>query len=243
MAVKRVKRKKGVRRLKLIGIGHRGYMRKTVLAHGSRWRGRDSFAFQKDANVDLSIDIILSLPSGSVCTIDWGDEVSSVVTGPQTETTYNHVYASAALDYRIELSGDIDTITYFKCSDEPISGNVGNWQSLTSLTYLSLGSTSVTGDIANLSGLTSLTYLHLYSTSVDTYTQGTLPDWDACVISIQNLGLSQQEVDDFLCDLDTSSSASTKTLNISGTNSAPSATGLTCKTSLEGKGWTVTVST
>jgi len=106
---------------------------------------------------------------------------------------------------------------------------------------LYLSSTSVSGDIADLSGLTSLTGLVLSSTSIDTYTQGTLPDWDACEIQIQALGLSEAEVDDFLCDLNAASSASTKTLNISGSNSAPSATGLACETSLEGKGWTVTV--
>jgi len=110
-----------------------------------------------------------------------------------------------------------------------------------------LYSTSVTGDIADLSGLTSLEYLSLYSTSVTTYTQGTLPDWDACTIYIHNLGLSKQEVDDFLNDLNASASASTKTLNISGTNSAPSGpvgtsgTGLWAEAALEAKGWTVTV--
>jgi hypothetical protein len=97
----------------------------------------------------------------------------------------------------------------------------------------------VSGDIANLSGLTSLTTLSLHTTSIDTYTQGILPDWDATTISIQNLGLSQTEVDDFLCDLDAASSASTKTLTIKSGNDAQSAAGDACEASLELKGRTV----
>ena len=176
-----------------------------------------TLTLQKDADADVDITFTLSLPAGKEVTIAWGDGNISTVTGPQTETDYSNSYGDANA-YTIVFSGDITFITYFNGSSQPISG-----------------------DIADLSGLTSLTALRLYSTSIDTYTQGTLPDWDACEIQIQALGLSEAEVDDFLCDLNAASSASTKTLNISGSNSAPSATGLACETSLEGKGWTVTV--
>ena len=176
-----------------------------------------TLTLQKDADADVDITFTLSLPAGKEVTIAWGDGNISTVTGPQTETDYSNSYGDANA-YTIVFSGDITFITYFNGSSQPISG-----------------------DIADLSGLTSLTALYLYSTSIDTYTQGTLPDWDACEIQIQALGLSEAEVDDFLCDLNAASSASTKTLNISGSNSAPSATGLACETSLEGKGWTVTV--
>jgi len=249
----------------------------------------DTLNLTKYADADVDITITLSLPANKTVYIYWGDGNYSTVTGPQTTTGYNHTYASAAANYQIKIIGDLDSITYFYCYNEPVSGDIANFSGLTSLitlelsltsvsgdianlsgltslailsfaqtsvsgnisalsgltslTYLHLESTSVSGDIVSLSGLTSLTYLGLGSTSVDTYTQGTLPNWDACNIYIQNLGLTQQEVDDFLCDLNTASTASTKTLNIAGTNSAPSATGLTCKTALEGKGWTVTVTT
>ena len=199
-----------------------------------------TLTLQKDADADVDITFTLSLPAGKEVTIAWGDGNISTVTGPQTETDYSNSYGDANA-YTIVFSGDITFITYFNGSSQPISGDIADLSGLTSLTVLYLYSTSVSGDIADLSGLTSLTALYLYSTSIDTYTQGTLPDWDACEIQIQALGLSEAEVDDFLCDLNAASSASTKTLNISGSNSAPSATGLACETSLEGKGWTVTV--
>jgi len=53
--------------------------------------------------------------------------------------------------------------------------------------------------------------------------------------------LSQTSVDNILVSIDTAEQIN-GTLNITGgTSSAPSATGLAAKTSLEGKGWTVTV--
>jgi hypothetical protein len=121
-----------------------------------------------------------------------------------------------------------------------VEGDIADLSGLTDLQFLYLYNTSVEGDIADLSGLTNLLFLRLHDTSVDTYTQGALPDWDACNIYIYGLGLSETEVDDFLCDLNTASTASTKTLLIFG-NTAPSAAGLACEAALEVKGWTVTV--
>ncbi len=159
-----------------------------------------------------------------------------------TSLTYLSLYSTSVSGDIANLSG-LTSLTYLYLSNTSVSGDIANLSGLTSLISLYLSSTSVSGDIANLSGLTSLTSLYLHSTSVNIYTQGVLPDWDSCNIYIYNLGLSQQEVDDFLCDLDTASSTSTKVLDIAGTNAVPSATGLTCKSSLESKGWTVTVST
>ena len=246
-----------------------------------------SLSYSKDADVDVDVNITISLPDTFKCIIHWGDGNSSVVTGPQSETIYNHIYDDASA-YAIRITGDFNEITLFSCYDEPISGDIGEWNklsnvetlwlhdtsvsgdiadlsTLTNLEDISLSSTSVSGDIANLSTLTNLYslrlnstsvsgdiadlstltgglfFLYLYSTSIDTYTQGVLPSWDWCWISIQDLGLSEQEVDDFLCDVDTASTMSMTTIDISGTNSAPSGVGDTCITSLEGKGWTVTV--
>ena len=53
--------------------------------------------------------------------------------------------------------------------------------------------------------------------------------------------LPQSNVDNILVDLD-ASGATGGTCNVGGSNAAPSATGLAAKLSLEGKGWTVTVS-
>ena len=78
----------------------------------------------KYADADVNIDIILSLPVGSSCVIYWGDGDQSAVTGTGAEVTYNHIYASAVLSYIIKLTGNISSITSFKCSGEPVSGNI-----------------------------------------------------------------------------------------------------------------------
>ena len=148
------------------------------------------------------------------------------------------------------VSGDIADLSgltsliglYFNSTS--VSGDIANLSGLTSLVNLFFYDTSVSGDIANLSGLTSLMWVFLYNTSIDTYTQGTLPDWEGTTIKIQDLGLDQAEVSNFLIDLDGATGApGNGTLNISGTNAIPNAAGLTAKGNLEGKGWTVTVST
>ena len=152
--------------------------------------------------------------------------------------------------FRTSISGDIANLsgltllTDLVLNETSVSGDIANLSGLTSLIDLGLADTSVDGDIANLSGLTSLTTLALFDASVDTYTQGTLPDWEGTLILIQDLGLDVTEVSDFLVDLDNATGApGNGTLNISGTNAIPNAGGLTAKGNLEGKGWTVTVST
>ncbi len=183
-----------------------------------------------------------------------------------TNLTYLYLFGDSTTGDIANFSG-LTLLTYLDISDNSITGDIANLSELTSLTRLSLYGTSVSGDITNLSGLTSLTYLDLYGTSVsgditnlsgltsltysdissssiDTYTQGTLPDWEGTAIYIQDLGLDVTEVSDFLVDLDNATgSPGNGTLNISGTNAIPNAAGLTAKGNLEGKGWTVTVST
>ena len=59
-------------------------------------------------------------------------------------------------------------------------------------------------------------------------------------VSLQNNLFTQSEVDDFLGYVDTAG-AINGTLNISGTNAAPSATGEASIDNLRANGWTVTV--
>ena len=203
------------------------------------------------------------LTAGETMTVDWGDGDSSVVngTGGVVNTTHNYVAPGAGYKIKIKFSdrfavsridlggekvvGDLrdfrkfTSLSILRLYTTSISGDIAALSGLTSLTDLRLHTTSISGDIAALSGLTSLTVLLLHTTSIDTYTQGVLPDWDACTINISNLGLSQTEIDDFLCDLDTASVASTKMLTIKTGNDAQSAAGDACEASLELKGWTV----
>jgi len=101
---------------------------------------------------------------------------------------------------------------------------------------------TIGGDANFLRHFTSLTYLDIQE-AVITYTTATLPSaWDALtVFKLHNNSMSQAEVDAVLGDLDTMSTSGSGTITITGTNAAPSAAGLASKTSLEGKGWTVSV--
>jgi hypothetical protein len=109
---------------------------------------------------------------------------------------------------------------------------------------LSLYNTSVSGDISgwDVSGLTG--NLFLFGTDLDyDSTGGALAGFTANnrVVGFYDCNLTQTQVDNVLVDLD-SSGTTGGTLTLNGTNAAPSATGLTAKTNLEGKDWTVTVS-
>lgn len=116
---------------------------------------------------------------------------------------------------------------------------------LTTLERLILNGTGVSGDIATLATLSNLTGtgnwegLRVDGTNVETYTSTTLPAWD-CHLGLDNLGLSQTEVDNFLVDLDTAGGTGGE-LHLENTNSAPSATGESAVDSLRGKSWTVVV--
>jgi hypothetical protein len=131
------------------------------------------------------------------------------------------------------------TLTNLQFHTTTVSGDIANLSALTALTNLRLYSSSVTGDVGDLKTLVNLTTLLMYSTTVG-YNTTTLPAWNNANIGFQNCAWTQAEVDNFLADLD-SAGGTNGTLNLSGSNSAPSAAGLTSKANLEGKGWTVTV--
>jgi hypothetical protein len=107
------------------------------------------------------------------------------------------------------------------------------------LTYLFLHNTSVSGDISALSGLTSLVYIYLYNTNVDVGTD-TFPAWNGTDIRVQDNGWNATQVDNFLIYLDNGGGVS-GTLNIAGTNATRTPASDAAKTSLLGKGWTITV--
>jgi hypothetical protein len=134
----------------------------------------------------------------------------------------------------------LTNLTLLGFNGNSMTGDASGYSALTNLTYLNFNGNSMTGDASGFAALTNLTYL-IFSNNSITYTSTTLPDWDSANIDAYSNGWTETMVDAFLCDLDTSSTASTKALNIAGDHAAPSATGLACESSLEGKGWTVTV--
>ena len=181
---------------------------------------------------------------GHVTTLDLGGETTTLsgdisVVSPLTSLT-NLLLDNTSVSGDISVFSPLTSLEYLRLDNTSVSGDISAVSPLTSLTYLWLSDTSISGNISAVSPLTSLTSLRLYNTSVSDYTQGTLPTWTGNNIQIQSLGLTQQEVDDFLCDLATAGGTG-GSLDISGTNAAPSATGLACKDTLVTNSWTVTV--
>ena len=106
-----------------------------------------------------------------------------------------------------------------------------------SLTSLTLPSTSQT--------FTSFNARFSRLGNIDFSPMPNMTDVNSCAIQLQSSAMSQSEVDYNLDQIDQISSGgfTGRTFNIAGNNAAPSAAGLASKTSLEGKGFTVTVST
>lgn len=121
-----------------------------------------------------------------------------------------------------------------------MSGAVSYLSGMTGMIQFRGNGTAITGDLNAFATMPDLTLLHCYSNNVSAYTTTTLPNWDACDISINDLGLVVAEVNNWLIDQrDSSGGSSTKTLNIGGTNAAPSGPGITAKNDLISYGWTV----
>lgn len=219
------------------------------------------FEFTKAANPDTSVTIRTSVPAGKEIVIDWGDETSTTVTGPVTNNDSVHAYGDAN-QYSGTISGDLDSVTKFQCTNEPMVFTTAHLAKFTACTYMSVYSTQSSGNLSDVSGLplthllasysnvsvcicdlapiTTLTFLDVSETT-GSYTSTTLPaEWDNCDFYLTSMGLSESEVNAFLQDMDTMSTSSSKTISMAGTNAAPTGAGLTAKASLISKGWTVT---
>lgn len=104
---------------------------------------------------------------------------------------------------------------------------------------LSQNFTGTLNDISQFSsdGIT----IEVHNSGVRGYTSASLPRWNNANISIYDLELTQTEVDLFLCNLDVAE-GNNGTLDISGSNKAPSSSGENCISNLIEKGWTITTS-
>jgi len=184
---------------------------------------------------------IASLPTGLTSYYNTGSNTTSgdIASLPTGLTTYINYGSNTT-------SGDIASLptglTYYtNCGLNTTSGDIASLP--TELTYYyNYGSNTTSGDIASLpTGLTY--YRNQGSNQVDTYTSG--HTFDSGIIYFLNLpaagyGLSSTEVNNLLIDLD-ASGMSSGTIDLSGNNTAPGASGETAIDALRVKGISVTV--
>ncbi len=145
------------------------------------------------------------------------------------------------------VSGDISGWTLPSSSVDlrlyitSVSGDISSWALPSSLVNLLLYNTNVSGDISGWTLPSSLANLLLQVTSVDYASGGSLTGITSSLVQIDldDCAFSQTEVDAVLGDC-VASTISGKTLEVAGSNSAPSVFGEADKTTLVGNGWTVT---
>lgn len=145
-------------------------------------------------------------------------------------------------------STDIWTgLTLFAFNTNNFIGGIPRICSHTALTVFVCNANQLTGSIPDLSANTALTVFVCDNNQLTGWDGGavsiTLGDFRAQTQNSPGTGLSQSDVDGILAAFDAAGRDSgTRILNLSGTNNAvPSAAGLTSKSNLEAKGWTVTV--
>jgi hypothetical protein len=146
--------------------------------------------------------------------------------------------------YDTAITGDISgvsgltSLTLFYAYNTAITGNIDSLASLTSLVSLNVRTNNLSGDIGALAPLSNMTLFVARNCTVG-YNSTTLPAW-AGTLTLQDNAMTATEVDNFLIDLDIAG-GSNGTLNISGTNATRTSASDAAKTSLLGKGWTITV--
>ncbi len=151
-------------------------------------------------------------------------------------TSYQLINTSAVTNFSFAWR-NCSSLTSFPLIDTSAGTDFSHaWRDCSSLTSFPLINTSAGTNFSNAwYGCSSLT-----SFPANRFDTVTATDFTDAFI---NCALDQTSVDNILVSIDTANT-SNGTLNMTGgTSSPPSATGLTAKTSLEGRGWTVTVNT
>ena len=162
-----------------------------------------------------------------------------------------------------------DSITRIDINGDNVIGDISGWVLPATLVTFSVYTTGVSGDISGWVLPATLVTFYVYTTGVsgdisgwvwrpliaNFHTDNTLIDYDfpaglfvgvtnALVkIDFDNCALTQAQVDNVLADLVASGITSVpnpKTLDLAGTNAAPSAAGLLNVAILVARGWTVT---
>lgn len=189
-----------------------------------------------DNTVNLTSVINLAGTSGKVVMIDWDDGNVETVTLDTVAASYSHTYTVAGT-YEIKLTGQVDEIM-------SMDGTLDNYTSVvfvgsyTLLEYIAFQNNAIT-TVTLLSTMTTVDTLLLADNALTTIdlTGLTLLGY----VDLSTNALNQAAVDYVLDFLDTNGLLTGQCYLDGGTNSAPTAAGLTSKASLELKGWTVTV--
>ena len=182
--------------------------------------------------------IYLKVPSGS-CDI-------TIIKGNTQVIQFNSWSSStnAASIYKMNLSALPSVINLFRCSgNNTITGNLSSLNSVITYFHCS-GNNTITGNLSSLNSV--ITYFNCGGNNTITdYTSG--KDWANLMnyfylVPSAGGGLSATEIDNLIIDLDNGNTwgGGSRTLYLKGTNAAPTAASLAARTSLTGKGVTIT---
>lgn len=214
-----------------------------------------------------SLNIGIQTDDGQPITVHWGDGTSQAINstdligGVTTMTTKNFAVAQAGL-IRIEtperiiglrstvgtwnfdlsiLSKSIDLDYLMLASNNfAITGDLSDVSHLTYQLYLQGSSMVITGDISVVKGITFWLRLNgvLFNMTYTTTAWPSIPS-SQLLISLSAGQLTEVEVDKMFIDLDAEGSAGTGTLNLAGSNAAPTVDSLAARTALAANGWTI----
>ena len=170
----------------------------------------------------------------------YNNQLTGSIPDLSSNTALTRLYCNAN-----QLTGSIPdlssntALTYFYCYTNQLTGSIPSLSSNGGMDQFRCDSNQLTGSIPDLSSNTALTQIHCQYNQLTGFAGGTV---SATLLNFQaqyNL-LTEAAVDSILAAF-VAAGASNGTLNLGGTgNATPSATGLTDKATLQGRGWTVT---
>jgi lysophospholipase L1-like esterase len=223
---------------------------------------------------------ILNIAAGKTVNVNWGDGSNADYSGNNSNITKGYGEGNEQDPYYIQLSGDVDSIMRFEHYDQVLSyGDISKWCLPTALSNCNIKSNMFEGDISDwvlpdvitifyiptnalyenkvsgdLSGWVMpnvLTRFYIANQEITKLPRGSYVGLDATIgLYAPGCLLSQEEIDDFLDDVDDYFATTTPTKNMqikinAVGNGIPSAAGLASKSAIEAKfiaaGFTATI--
>ena len=151
--------------------------------------------------------------------------------------------AGQSIEY---CASEWDSITRIDIDGDNVIGDISGWVLPATLVTFYVYTTGVSGDISGWVWRPLIANFHTYNTLIDyDFPAGLFVGVTNALVKIDfdNCALTQAQVDNVLADLVASGITSVpnpKTLDLAGTNAAPSAAGLLNVAILVARGWTVT---